>query len=143
MPGPIPKRDSERTRRNKTNEAGLTTKRGIAYPVGEWPEPSPHWVPPVVRMYESFQTSGMVEFFQDTDVSLVWVACEGLQAWYEGGRRSANQFQFVTSLLGSLGASEGERRRMRIELELEQETDTEESAALAAITDIRSRLMGA
>lgn len=140
MPGPIPKRDSERTRRNKTNEAGLATKRGLARGVSEWPEPSAGWVGPVVRMYESYKTSGMSEFFEDTDVNMVWIACEGLQAWYDGGCKSANQFQFVTNLLGSLGASEAERRRMRIELDLEREEMTEEESTVASITNIQSRM---
>lgn len=139
MPGPIGKRDSERTRRNKTNEAGLVTKRGVARGVTQWPDPEPYWHPAVVRMYKAFQDSGMSDFYEGTDAQMVFLACEGMQAWYDGRKASANQFQFVFNALGSLGASEGERRRMRIELDLEREEQTEESAAVAKMAEFRAR----
>ena len=140
MPGPVGKRDNERTRRNKTNEAGLTTKRGIARGVLRWEKPSEGWVDPVKKMYESFRDSGMYQFFEQSDVQMVWFACEGMQAWYDGGCRSANQFQFVSNLLGALGATEGERRRMRIELELENNETSAEDVAVAKITNLQSRM---
>ena len=140
MPGPIGKRDNERTRRIKNNEAGLTTKRGLARGVQRWEKPSPGWVTPVKKMYLSFRDSGMAQFFEQSDVQMVWFACEGMQAWYDGGCRSANQFQFVSNLLGALGATEGERRRMRIELELESEEAAAEEIMVANITKIQSRM---
>lgn len=135
MPAPR-KRDSQRTRRNKD---AVETKRGQALGVQSWPPPSPQWVEPVVRMYKSFQQSGMVAFFEQTDVMLVWTACEGLQAWYDGGRRSANQFEFVMGQLKSLGGSEAERRRMRIELGNLEAEETAEEAEIASMGAYRER----
>ena len=81
----------------------------------------------------------MAAFFEQTDVSMVWVACEGLQAWYAGGKRSANQFEFVTGLLAKLGGSEAERRRMRIELANLDSEVSEEEAAVVRIADFQSK----
>lgn len=130
------KRDSQRTRRNKDE---IATKRGQALGVVAWPKPSAGWLPPVVRMYESYQQSGIAAFFEQTDVELVWLACEGLQAWYDGGNRSANQFEFVMGQLKSLGGSEAERRRMRIELENLSGAQTQEETELAYIDKYRAR----
>lgn len=139
MPGPVPKRSDRRTRRNKENAAGLSVKRGVAVGVVEWYPPDEGWVEPVRRMYESFRQSGMAAFFEQSDLSLIWVACEGLQAWYDGGKKSAAQFDFVTGLLRQLGANEGERRRMQIELENQLEEVTEEDSAVASIAAYKSR----
>lgn len=130
------KRDSQRTRRNKEE---VETKRGQALGIQEWPEPSVGWVPAVVRMYRSFEQSGMAAFFEQTDVELVWIACEGLQAWYDKGCSSANQFEFVMGQLKSLGGSEAERRRMRIELENLSGAQTQEETELAYIDNYRAR----
>lgn len=139
MPGPMPKRSSERTRRNVENDAGITLKKGEARGVTEWPEPAVEWHDAVKRMYRSFSESGMAGFFEQTDVEMCWIACEGLQAWYVGGKRSANQFEFVTGLLSKLGATEGERRRMRIELEQQEQTQTEEEATIASIAAFKAK----
>lgn len=139
MPGPVPRRSSERTRRNKENEAGLELKKGTARGVSQWPDPNPNWLPPVEAIYMSFRNSGMADFFEDTDVMMVWLACEGVQAWYDGGKRSANQFDFIMSNLAKLGASEAERRRMRIELEQQQETISEEEATVTELAAFKQR----
>lgn len=139
MPGPMPKRSSERTRRNKENEAGLTLKKGVAQGIARWPLPDTSWHSAVVRMYESFSQSGMAAFFEQTDVEMCWIACEGLQAWYDGGKRSANQFEFVMGQFAKLGATEGERRRMRIELDSEAEQQTAEEAEVASIQAFKAK----
>lgn len=140
MPGPMPRRSEDRIRRNKTNEAGIALKKGVASGVTlGWPDPPEHWLPPVVHMYRSFQASGMSQFYEDSDVALIYLACDGAQAWYDKDRKSPTYFAEMMSHLGKLGASEGERRRMQIELDSAADVVSEEEATVTSIAGYKQR----
>lgn len=135
-PGPIPKRSEARTRRNKENRQGLTVKRGVAIPVKQWPNPSPDWEEAVHNIYAAFKNTGMREYYQQTDVSGIWFACEAAHRWLEQGKPSAQMFDSLMKAFGTLGAFEGERRRMQIELEEPGAEEAEAERELALVYDI-------
>lgn len=120
-PGPVPKHSSERTRRNKTDEAGLELKKGVAFGVPFIPEPNPEWEPQTIAFYRSLADSGMSRFYELSDWGTAIVLCDALDEFYRrpAGNRSWQMIDIVLKHMASLGTTEGERRRMRIELEPE------------------------
>ena len=115
MPGPMPKRSEERTRRNKTNESGLELKKGHAHSYKRWPKPDKDWHPRVQEWFTALGNSGMEAFYEESDIATAKVIADGLDQWYK--KPSALMFDFVLKHMAPLGVTEGERRRMRIELE--------------------------
>ena len=115
MAGPIPKRDAERTRRNKPeNEGGVSLAKGIAHPVTV-PPADEAWAPRAREWYESLSSSGMASFMQNSDFQYARILCDALTDYYK--RPSAMMLASILSGMTSLGTTEGDRRRMRIELE--------------------------
>lgn len=115
-PGPIPKRSTERTRRNAQGEDGLTVKKGEALPYA-WPEPNPEWDEVVTDFYNSFKLSGMAYYYQQTDVQWIFIGCEEMHK-YRTGRGSAMHLQAILSIFNQdLGVTEGSRRKIKIELD--------------------------
>jgi len=118
MAGPIPKRDAERTRRNKPeNEGGVSLAKGAAMPLSV-PDPDPNWAPRATEWYESLSTSGIIKFLQNSDIAYARILCDALTDYYR--RPSAMMLASILSGMTSLGVTEGDRRRMRIELEAPQ-----------------------
>jgi hypothetical protein len=138
MPGPMPKRSEERTRRNKTGEDGLSVKKGVALPY-QWQEPGEDWDPRIVTFYESFKDSGMQAYYQQTDVSVLWLACDLLSSQVmSSGRPSAMMLAECMKMLDGLGITEGERRRIKIELDTPQVQEVD--AKVVAMESAKARL---
>lgn len=119
MPGPMPKRSSERTRRESPSEERMPIKRGMAHSYKKWPPPNKEWSSQVKQLWTSLGESGMEGFLEVSDIAYFRVVCDGLQEWYDSpaGRRSAMKLDIPLKHMASLGITEGERRKMRIELE--------------------------
>ena len=117
--GPVPKRESERTRRNLKSEDGLELKRGTAYGVPRFPDPPEHWRDEVKDWWASLPQSGMFAFFESTDVAQARIIGDALHEFYSRppGSRSWQMIDTVLKHSAALGTTEGERRRIRIELE--------------------------
>jgi hypothetical protein len=137
MSGPIPKREAERTRRNKEPEGSVSLAKGNAYPV-TIPPADETWAPRAKSWYESLATSGMKEFMQNSDYEYARILCDALTDYYK--RPSAMMLASILSGMTSLGTTEGDRRRMRIELE--KPKPVLESASITAIGDYKSKLAG-
>lgn len=136
MPGPMPKRSDMRIRRNKPeNEGGVPLSRGTAMGFTAWAAPGEDWDESVIRLYNSFRNSGMVSYYEDTDVQMIWQACDQMQV-HRDGRRSAQGFDFIMKALDRLGATEDARRRMRIELVAPQEEE-QDAPELALVYDFK------
>jgi hypothetical protein len=134
--GPIPKRDAERTRRNKPeNEGGVSLAKGIAYPVNV-PPADPTWAPRAKTWYDSLATSGMAEFMQNSDFEYARILCDALTHYYD--RPSAMMLASILSGMTSLGTTEGDRRRMRIELEAPKPEI--QSVGVTALAGYKSKL---
>lgn len=134
MPGPAPKRDAERTRRN-VPESGAA-RHGQLRPTASF-NADKSWHKRAVALFDSFKTSGQADFFQDSDWVTLKIACDMLTQYYE--RPKAMDMQNIWSMLSSLGVTEGTRRQvLRVELERPVEPDT--SVADAAINLYEERL---
>jgi len=136
MAGPIPKRDSERTRRNKPeNEGGVSLAKGAALPV-EVPPADPDWAPRAKSWYESLSTSGIAAFMQNSDFEYARILCDALTHYYK--HPTAMMLASILSGMTSLGTTEGDRRRMRIELEAPKAPV--QSTGVTELNGYRSRL---
>lgn len=141
MPGPPPKRDAERRRKNE--KAVETTTVDIAELVKlemEIPVADEDWHPVATQMYESLPRSGQSIFYEPSDWATAYVLCDQLSRALkpvpmmdaEGGvimdpetgrpmMRSvpmpgASLNAFLKGMTG-LMVAEGDRRRLSIELE--------------------------
>lgn len=119
MPGPLPKRSDERTRRESASDDKPPMKKGMAHSYKHWPAPNKDWAKPVQQLFSSLGASGMNAFYEESDLAWARLLCDGLQEWYDSpsGRRSAMKLDVPLKHMASLGITEGERRKMRIELE--------------------------
>jgi len=136
MPGPMPKRSEERTRRNKPeNEGGVSLAKGERVPYRVPPVDS-DWHPRAKQWYRSLSRSGMREFYELSDYEMARLLCDALTEYYK--RPTAMMLATILQGMTSLGVTEGERRRMRIELEDPKEAET--SASLIAIDTYREQL---
>lgn len=113
----MPERSDLRVRRNKP-EDGIEITKGTAMGFSGWPQPGEDWDDSVVRFYNSFKHSGIVSYYEATDVEMIWQACDELNVHRNEGKRSAMRFDVLMKHLSAFGATEDGRRRMRIELEL-------------------------
>jgi hypothetical protein len=136
MPGPMPKRSEERSRRNKPeNEGGVSLAKGERVPYRVPPVDS-NWHPRAKQWYRSLSRSGMREFYELSDYEMARLLCDALTEYYK--RPTAMMLATILQGMTSLGVTEGERRRMRIELEDPKEAET--SASLVAIDTYRAQL---
>lgn len=136
MPGPVPKRSEERTRRNKPeNEGGVSLSKGERVPHRVPPADS-NWHPRAKQWYRSLARSGMRDYYELTDYEVARLLCDALTEYYK--RPTAMMLATILQGMTSLGVTEGERRRMRIELEDPKEAET--SASLVAIDTYRAQL---
>lgn len=112
MPGPPPKRSSQRRRANAV--AGLTA--GSARPSVQ-PEPDAAWHELARDWFMALGSSGQSDFYQDSDWATARVWAEILSRQLEAGRMSAQMIAAWSSASTVLLATEGDRRRLRLELE--------------------------
>jgi hypothetical protein len=136
MPGPLPKRSEERSRRNKPeNEGGIALSKGNRVPF-KVPAVDGAWHPRAKQWYRALSRSGMREYYELSDYEMARVLCDALTDYYR--RPSAMMLATILQGMTSLGVTEGERRRMRIELEDPKESET--SASVVAIDKYRAQL---
>lgn len=136
MPGPMPKRSEERTRRNKPeNEGGVPLSKGERVP-HRVPPADANWHPRAKQWYRSMSRSGMRDYYEVSDYEYARILCDALTEYYK--KPTAMMLATILQGMTSLGVTEGERRRMRIELEDPKEAET--SASLVAIDTYRAQL---
>lgn len=136
MPGPVPKRSSQRRRRNKP-EGGLTVVEMPLAPV-EVPEPSGEWHPLAREWFVSLGRSGQSQFFEPSDWAVARVCAHLMSQELSSGKSVRSMMVAeITKLMGSLLSTEGDRRRVRLELQRggEDKADSSTSSILAAYRD--------
>lgn len=131
MPGPPPKRSSQRRRRNAdpgAETASLTVSvdqpeapEGLGRRASEW--------------YASLARSGQAQFYTPSDWQVALICAHAIDLFMETGR--ATLLAEVRALQTQLLATEGERRRARLELERD---DAEEVADVVDADVWRRRL---
>lgn len=132
--GPVPKRSTERRRRNLV--PGETTVRME----GEVkPPPLPRGTHTIARRwYESLKVSGQSKFFEPSDWASAVLVAESMTKLLTGRRFSAPLFTGIWSAMEDLMTTEQSRRRARLEVERGAAEDDED--APPAIDDYKKAM---
>ncbi|RYH30027.1 MAG: hypothetical protein EON54_22100 [Alcaligenaceae bacterium] len=115
MPGPVPKRSSERIRRNK-DDVEVETLDAIGpvdVPDLGFDDPSPM----IVEFYKSLTESAQSKYYEPSDWQYARFALHFADQLVKSGRPSAQLLTAVNQMLTDLLVSEGARRRVRLEVE--------------------------
>lgn len=113
--GPIPKRSSQRRRRNATDRP-ITTATSTGKQYGPPLAAGRKHSAAARRFYESLRTSGEAQFYEDSDWAYAAdIICTAIDAYI--AKPSAAMLTAITQAMSPLLATEGERRRARLELE--------------------------
>ncbi|MFD7738046.1 hypothetical protein [Kitasatospora sp. NPDC059800] len=138
MPGPVPSREADlaRPRERKGGPVQPVTK-GVLREV-EIPAADLDWHPIARRLWDSLESSGQADFYQNSDWAFAFSLCEDLSVYKQSGKRSGQMLQTIYSAFERLLVAEGDRRRVRIELH-ESEPETQ-SASVLAIADYKKVL---
>lgn len=138
--GPVPKRSTQRRRRNKPDGEAVSrarsdgTVRGPALGIEDVHPLAAEW-------YESLRVSGQSVFFEPSDWAQAKVWTATLSSALSGGRVTATLIEAWSSGASELLTTEGARRRMRVELSRADDgTDADEDAAVVALDEYAARL---
>lgn len=132
--GPVPKRSSERRRRNKD---GKTDQAKVAGSAVKAPPVSGHWHPAAKAWFRSLAESGQSQFFEPSDWQAARLLAEAMSRHLKSKRPSAVMFAALWSAMGDLLTTEASRRRVRIEIE---RTAEPEHAEVTALDEYRRRV---
>lgn len=136
MSGPVPKRTSERRRRNKPTDAAgePTTVTTVALPAVQVSQPPAEesWHPMARDWYTSLAESGQATFYEASDWQTARVWAEVLSRQLSQERISAQMIASWSAGATELLTTEGARRRARVELE-RASVDEDEEASVTAI----------
>lgn len=135
--GPVPKRSSERRRRNRQEPTDTLAVAGAA---AERPRPNGRWHPTARRWYVSLAESGQAVFFEPSDWAGAYLVAEMMSTLSRAPRPSSQMFAALWSAMNDLLTTEGSRRRVR--LEIERGAGEEKPAGVTALDDYRARLNG-
>lgn len=154
--GPVPKRSTQRRRRNKPD---VEIDHAPSAPEAPVPEPMDSWHPIAKAWYESLVKSGQSVFYQPSDWATAFLIAESISRDLKPqvvgvhpetgepimatiplkGASLASYLKAMTVLL----ATEGDRRRARLELQRGGvQEDPDDLASVTAISDWQSKLSG-
>jgi hypothetical protein len=135
MPGPAPKRSTERRRRNKPTVPVVTATSGSTTRRDDW-HVDPAWHPIAVEWFESLASSGQSRFYEPSDWATARYVAHAMSVNLNSGARLSGQlFASVMSAMVELLTTEGARRRARVELEKVEPKAPPEGCTLAIRTD--------
>src|SRR5690625_3933805 len=135
MSGPVPKRSSERRRRNMSGDAECGDSGGAveqARAPEEWARIARAWAAALAE-------SGQAQFYEPSDWRTAQYVAEAMSRNLESGRFSGQLFAAVMSAMTDLLTTEGSRRRARLEIE---RGEVVEEQPVTAISENRKRLAG-
>lgn len=135
MPGPVPKRSSERRRRNKESKTEAVKAAGRV----EMPEPAELWHPIARDWYVSLGESGQSRFMEPSDWQAARYVAEVMTENLTAGKFSATLFASVWAAMTDLLTTEGARRRARMEIERDDGAEGDD-AEVTALDDYRNAL---
>lgn len=141
MPGPVPKKDSQRRRANKPKSYGAADAVVAGEAVTAPPLGIEDCHPMVVDLYESLARSVEGRFFSAADWQRARLECLYINATISRGRPGAQAWAAVQTGLGALLVSPADKRRIGIELR-EAVSDPDEDAAVASLDAYRAQLGG-
>lgn len=139
--GPVPKRSSERRRRNKPDGVEVTSVPATESSA-ECPPADEAWHQIARDWYESLAESGQAVFYEPSDWATARYVAEAMSRGLQSSRFSAQLFAAVSSAMTELLTTEGARRRARLEIERGKLGEDEKPAGVTALDDYRSALGG-
>jgi hypothetical protein len=117
----------------KRKERGTAATRGKSNPASI-PSPDPEWCHAAGMMWNAMLESGGAAYFESSDYAVLYMVCDQIDHLYQqGGRRSPEYLRVIMQTLGSLLATEGERRKLHIEL---QKAPDDDEGFLAGLDDL-------
>ena len=140
--GPVPKRSSERRRRNKPEGVEVTSVPVPEPELVECPPADESWHQIARDWYDSLAKSGQVVFYEPSDWATAKYVAEAMSRGLQGSRFSAQLFAAVSSAMTELLTTEGARRRARLEIERGKPGESEKPAGVTALDDYRTALGG-
>lgn len=136
MGGPVPKRSSERRRRNK--DGGEITKLSITNPIADMPKADPTWPQIVINWYNSLGESAQAFYYEPSDWAHAYIVAEALGKEFTDLMEKekplrAMMLQTLFSEMNNLLTTEGARRRLRLEIERQKYEDKKEIGEVTSI----------
>lgn len=132
MPGPVPKRSSQRRRRNHVQVDRISVRGPVEAPPLDLADVHPL----AAAMYEALARSAQAVYMEPSDWEYArWVAFVQSKA---AQKPTAMMVLAVDRMLSNLMVTEVDRRRVRVEIERTGQ-DHEEVAAVDSLRDIRAR----
>jgi hypothetical protein len=117
----------------KRKERGTTITLGKGNPA-TIPEPHDDWCDAARLIWDSMLESGGAAYFESSDYAVLYLVCDQIDHLYQqGGRRSPEYLRVIMQALGTLLATEGDRRKLHIELE---KTDDGSATILASVDSL-------
>lgn len=113
MPGPVPKRSSERRRRNLEGRPDKVTATGTV----EAPPADPTWHKIAADWYVALGKSAQSQFYEPSDWATAAYVADAMSRNLKAGRFSAQLFAATMAAMTNLLVTEGDRRRARLEIE--------------------------
>lgn len=134
--GPVPKRSTERRRRNTESQTEVTV---IAAPAVKPPDADPEWDVIAREWFESLRDSGQAQFFEPSDWHAARYCAEVMSRNLNQGKFSSVLFAAVWAAMNDLLSTEASRRRVRMEIERDP-NGAEQPAGVTALADYRRNL---
>lgn len=116
--GQVPKRSSERIRRNKENEVEQIPTIAEAIQAPDLGLEDPH--PMISDFYESLKESGQAQYYEPSDWQFARFTLYFADQLIKSSKPSSVMLTAINSALSNLLVTEGDRRRVRMEVEREQ-----------------------
>ena len=134
MPGPPPKRSSQRRRRNRVTVDKAATDSEV-----RGPELRGRHSAVARRFYDALRRSGQAQFFEASD----WAAAELAVAAIDAFMRepSAALLSAINTSMSNLLTTEADRRRLRLEL-VRPDEEEEGLGDVPNLDDFRRRALG-
>lgn len=136
--GPVPKRSSERRRRNKAEGVQVTSVPATVEKV-TCPPADDAWHPIAGDWYKSLAESGQAVWYEPSDWATARYVAEAMSRGLQSSRFSAQLFAAVSAAMTELLTTEGARRRARLEIDRGAPSD-EKPADVTALDDYRALL---
>ena len=132
---PVPKRSSERIRRNKPEVPidKVTVIGGVDIPALGIDDPHPI----TINLYQALRESGQSRYFEPSDWAFARFTLTFADKLLKSQRPSGPVLATVHSMMGDLLVSEGARRRFRVEVERNQGESDGEVLDVASLFKLR------
>lgn len=133
--GPVPKRSSQRRRRNKDSKP---EKASVLAKVKQ-PVVNGNWHPAAKAWYRSLAESGQAQFYEPSDWQQAKLLAGEISDYLRSKRKSAMMWSHIWSAMNDLLSSEGARRRVKLEVERGSSDEGDKDGDVADLDEFRKR----